>query len=172
VFLSILIGIAGVLAIEKLVGVSPGGAPRGDPSFSWPWQAGALVLASISFGVIFSVPRRLLVHAVISGAIAWIATAFGAQHLPVSLVAFTAALLVSLYANLAARVTHRPAQTFLLPGLVLLVPGSFGFLSLEAFLRGEYLGGAAKAFEMFLIAGAIVIGILVATVLLPARKIL
>ena len=68
--------------------------------------------------------------------------------------------------------TQRPSQLFLLPGLVLLVPGSFGFLSLERFLRGDFVEGAAKGFEMFLIAGALVTGLLVANVVLPARKIL
>jgi uncharacterized membrane protein YjjB (DUF3815 family) len=94
------------------------------------------------------------------------------RYLPGSLAAFAAAASVTLWANSCARVTQRPAQLFLLPGLVLLVPGSFGFLSLEAFLRGEFLGGAAKGFEMFLIAGAIVTGLLLANVILPAKKIL
>jgi uncharacterized membrane protein YjjB (DUF3815 family) len=172
VFLSMIVGIAGVIAIERLLGLSVGPAPPRPIGFAWPFQALALLAASLGFGVIFSVPPRMLWTAVLSGVVAWTATALGAMVLPPTFAAFLAALSVCLYANLAARISQRPAQTFLLPGLVLLVPGSFGFLSLEAFLRGEYLGGAAKGFEMFLVGGAIVIGILVATVLLPARKIL
>ena len=56
--------------------------------------------------------------------------------------------------------------------MVLLVPGSFGFRSLESFLRGELAGGASEGFEMFLTAGAIVTGFLCANVVLPARKLL
>ena len=56
--------------------------------------------------------------------------------------------------------------------MMLLVPGSFGFLSLEDFLRGDFLNGAAKGFSMLLITGALVTGILLANVLLPAKKLL
>jgi uncharacterized membrane protein YjjB (DUF3815 family) len=110
--------------------------------------------------------------AVCSGGLGWVATALGGRHLPGHIAAFGAALAVCVFANGTARVTERPAQLFQLPGIVLLVPGSFGFLSLEDFLRGEFLGGAQRAFEMLLIAGALVTGVLVANVLLPAKKLL
>lgn len=171
VFLSILFGIAAVIGVEQLLHLHAAHAPpRGDTGLL-P-QVVALLVASFGFCVLFSVPRRFLALAMISGAVGWIVTGLGTRYLPGSLSAFAAAVTVCLYANGVARVTQRPAQVFLLPGLVLLVPGSFGFLSLEAFLRGEFLGGAAKMFEMFLIAGAIVTGLLVANVILPARKLL
>jgi len=172
IFLSLLFGIACVIALEQVVRVGhPGaGAPRVMPDF-WV-QVMALTTSAFAFAVLFSVPRQYLAPAMVSGAIGWIVTGQATRYLPGSLAAFAAAASVTLWANGCARVTQRPAQVFLLPGLVLLVPGSFGFLSLEAFLRGEFLGGAAKGFEMFLIAGAIVTGLLLANVILPARKIL
>ncbi len=171
VFLSILFGIAAAITFEQLLQLHAAPAPpRGDTEIVS--QFVALLVAAFGFCVLFSVPRRFLVAAMISGAIGWIVTGLGTRYLPGALSAFGAALTVCLYANAVARVSHRPSQVFLLPGLVLLVPGSFGFLSLEAFLRGEFLGGAAKGFEMFLIAGAIVIGLLVANAILPAKKLL
>jgi uncharacterized membrane protein YjjB (DUF3815 family) len=74
--------------------------------------------------------------------------------------------------NLFARVTGRPAQLFQLPGLTLLVPGSFGFLSLESFLSGDYMKGAAQGFQMILVAAALVSGILLSSVIVPPRKLL
>jgi uncharacterized membrane protein YjjP (DUF1212 family) len=172
VFLSILFGIACVIALESALGGSSpgGGAPRDMPA--WWLQAVAMLVSAVCFGVLFNVPRQHLAPAMASGAIGWIVTGQATRYLPGSLAAFAAALSVTLWANACARATQRPAQVFLLPGLVLLVPGSFGFLSLEAFLRGEFLGGAAKGFEMFLVAGAIVTGLLLANVVLPARKVL
>ena len=172
IFLSLLFGIACVIALEQVVhlGNPGGGAPRVTPEL---WlQIVALLTMAFAFAVLFHVPRYYLVPAMVSGALGWIVTGQATRYLPGSLAAFAAAVSVSLWANACARVTQRPAQVFLLPGLVLLVPGSFGFLSLEAFLRGEFLGGAAKGFEMFLIAGAIVTGLLLANVILPAKKIL
>ncbi len=172
IFLSILFGIACVIALEQAlqVGHVGGGAPRAMPVL---WlQIVALTISAFAFAVLFSVPRYYVAPAMVSGAIGWIVTGQATRYLPGSLAAFAAAVSVTLWANGCARFTQRPAQVFLLPGLVLLVPGSFGFLSLEAFLRGEFLGGAAKGFEMFLIAGAIVTGLLLANVILPAKKIL
>lgn len=174
VFLSILIGIAGPIAIERAFHLRPAhqivaSATSRDTSAIWI-QVLALLASAFAFSVVFAVPRRYLLAAVMSGALGWIVTGQAALYLPGSLAAFAAALTVSLYANACARATKRPTQVFLMPGMVLLVPGSFGFLSLESFLRGEFLGGASKGFEMFMIAGSIVIGTLLANVMLPSRK--
>jgi uncharacterized membrane protein YjjP (DUF1212 family) len=58
--------------------------------------------------------------------------------------------------------------------MMLLVPGSFGFLSLDDFLRGDVVAGAAKGFQMLLVGvgGALVMGVLVSNLVLPARKLL
>lgn len=176
-FLSILCGIAAIVGLERLLGTASGGAAaaaaaaRGH-SLPLVVQAGALLASCLAFAVLFSVPRRLLATAFISGGTSWVVTTLATRSLPASLSAFAASLAVCLVANGLARLTDRPAQLYLMPGLVLLVPGSFGFRSLEAFLRGELIDGAAQGFEMFLTAGAIVTGLLVGTALLPARKLL
>ncbi|MBI1944144.1 MAG: threonine/serine exporter family protein [Deltaproteobacteria bacterium] len=171
VFLSIVFGIAAAVAVEQVVGGGSTVAPlRPEPPL---WlEGGALVLAALSFAIFFSAPRQYLLASMAAGGIAWLVTGLATRHLPSGLAPFLAAFSVAAFANLCARTTERPAQVFLLPGLVLLVPGSFGFLSLEAFLRGAFLDGAAKGFEMFLISGAIVTGLLLANVLVPARKFL
>lgn len=170
--LSIVCGIAAAVALERLVGGGHAIAVRVRPEPGWLVNVVALLVSAFSVAVLFSVPRRLLALAMLSVAVGWIVTGLGGRTLPGSITAFGAALAVSVFANVVARVTDRPAQVFQVPGLVLLVPGSFGFLSLDAFLAGEFAGGAAKAFEMFLVAGAIVTGLVVAQVIFPARKLL
>ena len=170
-FLLILFGIAMAIGFEQILGGKPIAAPIRE-GLGWPVQAAALLAASYGASVIFSMPRSLLWASVLSSLVSWVVTMLGARAFPGHVVAFAAALALGLFANLCARMTKRPAQLFQLPGLSLLVPGSFGFLSLEAFLRGEFLGGAAKGFQMILIAGALVTGTLLANVLLPAKKIL
>ena len=171
VFLSILFGIAMVVGLEQLLHLSAGAIAVREPE-GWIAQSIALAVASASFAVLFAVPRNLMWTALVSGAIGWVAIVFGTRYLPGAVAAFVASLALCVVANGFARATNRPAQLFLLPGLVLLVPGSFGFRSLEGFLRGDFLDGAARGFEMFLIGGALVTGILVSNVVLPAKKIL
>ncbi len=170
-FLSIVSGIAFALGLEKaLGGPAPPSAIR--HALDLPFQALALASASLSFAVIFSVPPSYLWAALTSGAVGYVATAFATRHLPGHVAAFLAALAVCVCANGFARATQRPAQLFQLPGMMLLVPGSFGFLSFEKFLTADFTGGAEKGFEMLLIAGALVMGVLVANVFMPARKLL
>lgn len=170
-FLLIIFGIALALGIEK---ASAGklAEMRAHGGLGVEFQIPAVFGAAVAFAIMFNVPRRYMWSAVASAGIGWITTSFGARYLPGQVAAFGAALAICLFSNLAARITQRPAQLFQLPGMTLLVPGSFGFLSLEAFLRGELAGGATKAFEMMLIAGGLVAGILMANVLMPAKKIL
>jgi uncharacterized membrane protein YjjP (DUF1212 family) len=170
-FCSILFGIALAVGFEQIAGKAQG-APAPRVGLSLGWQAAALFASSLAFAVLFRVPRKYVWSAVASGAIGYAATALGTRHLPGHVAAFGAALAICLVSNAFARATDRPAQLFQLPGMMLLVPGSFGFLSLEDFLRGDFLDGAAKGFQMVLIAGALVTGVLLANVLLPPRKLL
>jgi len=170
-FVAILFGIALAVGAEQLLAGSGGASPVRQ-ALPLAYQGTALVVAALAFAVIFAVPRSYIGAAVASGAIGYIATALATRHLPGHVAAFLSSLAICLFANGLARVTQRPAQLFQLPGMMLLVPGSFGFSSLEDFLRGDFLNGAAKGFEMLLIAGALVTGVLLANVLLPAKKLL
>jgi len=71
-----------------------------------------------------------------------------------------------------ARVMNRPAQLFQLPGMILLVPGSFGFVSLGQLLAKKPEEGVQAGFMMALVGAALVIGVLVANVVAPPRKLL
>ncbi len=172
IFLLMLFGIACVVAVEASLSPTLATTALPLPLPALWLQLLALGVAAPCFSILFSVPHRYMWQSIASGALGWAVATQTGRTLPGSVAAFAGALSVMLWANGCARVTKRPAQVFLLPGLILLVPGSVGFLSLEAFLRGEFLGGATRAFEMFLVAGAIVTAILLANVILPAKKIL
>lgn len=168
--LSLVFGIALVLGVERELGLHADAAATSE-AMAWPWQLLALVVALPSFGVLVGLPRRLLPVALAAGAVVWVMAAL-TRPWPGPHAAFAAAAVLGAASSLYARATQRPAQLFLVPGLLLLVPGVFGFRSLEALLRGDYAGGAGQLVDMFLIAGALVMGLLVASVAVPARKIL
>lgn len=170
-FLAMVFGIALAIATAKALEL---GAP--DPplrvDFDLPRRAVAVLGTSLGLGIAFNVPRRLLWTALVSGATSYGVSVLCARHLPAHVGAFIAATTLCAVANLLARLTHRPAQLYHLPGMMLLVPGSLGFLGLGDFLRGTYTSGTEKLVSMLLVAGGLVMGVLVANVVVPPRKLL
>jgi len=73
---------------------------------------------------------------------------------------FLAAALLAVGGQLYARFSRRAAELVIVPGIALLVPGSVGYQSLEAFLSQETTHGVDTAFQMFLIGIALVAGLL------------
>jgi uncharacterized membrane protein YjjP (DUF1212 family) len=165
---SLVFGIVLVVELERWLGLRPEtGLPR-DPA-AWPLQLAAVLVASASFGVILGLPRRRLMVALGSGLLVWVLTLV-THPLPPALAVFLTALVLAMAANLFAQLTQRPAQLFLMPGMLLLVPGALSFRSLEALLRGDSVAGAAQFGEVLVVAGALVMGLIVASVAAPANK--
>jgi uncharacterized membrane protein YjjP (DUF1212 family) len=163
-------GVAGVHAPEWLGGT---GAAAARPGLALPYHALALLASSVAFGALFQIPRRWLWAALVSSMTGWgVATFAVRHHVPGHVTAFLAALAVCVVSNGLARATNRPSQLFQLPGMMLLVPGSFGFLSLGEFLENDTTHGLQRGFTMALVGAALVIGVLVANVIAPARKLL
>jgi uncharacterized membrane protein YjjP (DUF1212 family) len=170
-FLSLAFGIALSVALYRLTSIEIPAAHARE-ALPWPAQVAGVVALSTGLGVGFHMPRRLLWAALFSGGLAWLAMLLGGRVLPTHIASFAAATLVCSAANLLARHTGRPAQLYHLPGMMLLVPGSLGFLSFDDFVRGTYLAGAEKLVAMSLVAGGLVMGVLLANVLVPPKKLL
>ena len=84
--------------------------------------------------------------------------------------AFVAALIVASAAHAFSRFFDRPLALILTPGILTLVPGSIGFLSVNSLLDGEVVEAISTAFRMLLVAMALAAGILVATAAVPPRR--
>ena len=80
------------------------------------------------------------------------------------------AFVVGLLGNAYARLLNRPAVVAAVPGILLLVPGAIGFRSITAFTTHDAVEGIELAFQMLLVAMALVAGLLLANVALPPRK--
>jgi len=66
--------------------------------------------------------------------------------------------------------TSRPASVVVAPGVLVLVPGSVGFRSIAALMDQRVVAGIDSAFNALVTAIALVVGLLVANVVLPARR--
>jgi uncharacterized membrane protein YjjP (DUF1212 family) len=94
----------------------------------------------------------------------------GAAALGPELGAFAGGFVVALASNAYARWRRRPPAVVLVPAMLLLVPGSIGFLSLNALMERKALAGIETAFSMMLTAVALVAGLLIAGVIAPEPR--
>lgn len=130
----------------------------------------ALVLAPLAFTVLLRANPRDTGWILITGVATYYGGVLGAAILGPEVGAFVGALSAGLASNLYAWFTDRPTSVTLVPSVLLLVPGSVGFRGLASLLDRRTILGVETAFQMLLIASALVAGLLVAVVLGPQRR--
>jgi uncharacterized membrane protein YjjB (DUF3815 family) len=81
-------------------------------------------------------------------------------------------LIAGCFGNVFARVLDRPSMVVRLPGILILVPGATGFLSLSELAQGDALQGIQTMFTVFQTATALVAGLLVSNAVISPRKVL
>jgi uncharacterized membrane protein YjjB (DUF3815 family) len=148
------------------------GAPVVVEPAALPWWTLpiALVAATASFTVLFQAHPRDFGWITAAGALAFTGARLGAETMGVEMGAFIGALLVGLGSNLHARVFNRPATVTLIPGIILLVPGSVGFSSLSSLIADDIVSGMEMAFTMSIMGVALVTGLLLAGSIVSPRR--
>jgi uncharacterized membrane protein YjjB (DUF3815 family) len=156
VFLALIFG---VLLGVNLAGVIAGPGPPGGaiPLPGWLTLPALLVVA---LGSTFRFQTRWQDLPWVLIAFAFAASRLGARMGNPLLSPFVGALLLGLLANLYARWREPAPQLLLVPGLALLVPGSFGLRCLDSLLTGQSLTGLEQGFQMFMMTMALVAGLL------------
>jgi uncharacterized membrane protein YjjP (DUF1212 family) len=141
-------------------------------AYGWPFalEAVAVLVASLAFMVLLRARWRDAPVIVAAGALAFLGNTFGGRALGPELGAFAGAYLVGLASNLYARRFRRPALVPMVPGILMLVPGSVGFRGVLSMLDRAVVPAVEAAFVMITTAVALVAGLFAATVTLPARR--
>ncbi|HET9449384.1 MAG TPA: threonine/serine exporter family protein, partial [Aggregicoccus sp.] len=169
VFLQLGFGVA--LGSRLQVLLPPVQHPLPGPLPQWTELLGLAGLA-FSVCVIFNARRRDWGWILLAGALAYGGTRLGAHLLGPELGAFVGAVILGMGSNVLSTWRNRPALVTIVPGLMLLVPGSIGFRSLSSLLERNVVAGVDTAFSMLMVAVALAAGLLVANALVPARKVL
>ena len=158
------------------LGLRLGSMMWGEPAFTDPiplpqWtQLAALLIAPFAICILFQSVPRDFGWALAAGAIAFYGARGGALVLGPELGTFLAALALGVFSNVYARVFDRAASTVIVPGFLLLVPGSIGFSSVFSLIIHDFTTGLEGAYAMALVAAALVSGLLLANTLIPARR--
>ncbi len=133
-------------------------------------QLSALLLAPLGLSVLLRAPRTEIPWIVLIGAMGYFAGRWGAEMLEPEVGMFAGALTVGLASGVYGRLRRLPSSIPLVPGILMLVPGSIGYRSLTALLAEEVVPGIQTAFRMLLVAASLVAGLLLAAALTVERR--
>lgn len=130
---------------------------------------GALLLA-VGFAVLFAIRLRDTVRTLGICAVAFFSCRVAGAWLGVEIGVLLAASVVGLCSNAFARSKDRPASTLMLPGVVMLVPGSLGLMSVSAAAMHDPSRALDTGFQMIMVVIALSTGILLSAAAFPARS--
>ena len=146
-------------------------SPPVEPGVAMPTPVilGTLVFTACAFTVLFQARPRDALWIGLAGFVAYYGARIGVEWLGPLAGASLASATLGLFSNGVALVRKQPVAVTMVPGLLLLVPGSIGFQSITALLDKDPMRSFESAFSMILVSAAIVTGLFVANVLLPPR---
>ncbi len=166
--LSLVFGVAlGDRLAGAIFGTVASVAPVGLPEWT---GVVAVIAAGLSFVIILKAERGDWLPIVLAGGFTYVVGRVSAQYVGPELGLFLAALLAGVSSAIWSRLQDRPQQVVLVPGILMLVPGSIGFQSLSNLLDKDVISGVQTAFTMILAATALSAGLLVAGLIAPGRR--
>lgn len=151
-----------------VLGFTPLDAPLGPPPFGLPTVS--LVVAGLSIGVLFRTAARDLGWSVVAVVLPYLAFEAGIAEVGREVSIFVGGLIAGSFANLFGRLLDRPSMIVRLPGILILVPGATGLLSLESIADGDQQAGIEMFFRVAMTATALVAGFFASNVVVPPRK--
>jgi uncharacterized membrane protein YjjP (DUF1212 family) len=163
---------SGVALGTTVVSAVHDGAIRSAQSGHLPgWaQLAALAIAPLGFSLLLRArPRDISVVAAASW-LGYLGFTLGADRLGQVLGASLGALTVGIASNIYERAKLGPASVPLVPGVLLLVPGSIGYRSLTLVMHQNVDAGLTAGIIAALTAFALACGLIVANVLVPPSK--
>ncbi len=146
------------------------GLPTGQFALpAWTEIIGVVGLA-IGFIILFKVNPKHLMSAFIVSVIAYTVAKFGAAKLGTELSFFATGALVASASNLIARLFHRPGLITLLPGIILIVPGSINYRGMTSMFQNNVMDTVQTSFSVVIIAISLVAGLFFGNTIVPPRR--
>ncbi|HEY8910274.1 MAG TPA: threonine/serine exporter family protein [Desulfosporosinus sp.] len=118
-------------------------------------------IATLAFAVVFNVPVRYLLPGALAGTMGWLIFRLSGST---NTAIFLASVGVGLLAEGGARMFRVPVLIIAVPGIIPLVPGAGAYSTMLALVKGDFIAALTKGTETLFAAGAIAVGVALATV--------
>lgn len=121
-------------------------------------------IGSLGFSVLFNIRGKRLIMAAIGGLLSWAMFLVFSRFInnePINY--FIVSLIISVYAEIMARLLKTPTTTFIAASLIPLIPGGSLYYTMAYAFEGNLQSFAEKAVDTLKLAAALALGIIVAT---------
>lgn len=120
-------------------------------------------IATYCFAILFNAPRKTLLSAGVAGGLGWASFIGLRDSLYLSSINanLLAAIVIALAAEIFARREKNPVTMYVVPALLVLVPGYSIFRAMNMFLNDHVPEGLAILLKASMEAGAIAVGIMI-----------
>lgn len=130
----------------------------------------ALIFGTYGFAVLFRAALRDFPLVMAAAALGYAITYFGGRKFSPEFAVFLAGTIMGALSNLYARATDRPGALVREPGIILLVPGSLGFLTVSQIVGRDVFLGINTAASLLVILVSIVAGLLFGDLIAAPRR--
>lgn len=121
-------------------------------------------ISTVGFSVLFNVPKKSILYAGLTGGIGWTLYMYSkGLTLSSTFSIFIASTFVGILGEIFARIDKKPVTTFVIPGIVPLVPGYIIYLSMINLINQDFSTAAKFGTEAVFTSGAISVGIILVT---------
>ncbi len=140
------------------------------PGLPWwtPWLA--VAVSSVALTIVCQAERRALGWIAAACFIGYVGARYGTVALGPELGVLGGSFALGVFVNLYARLLDRPQQVVQVPAVVMMVPGSMGLRGIRSLLDRDTLTGVETTFATFVVAMAIVAGLLMANAVVSPRR--
>ena len=128
----------------------------------------ALIGVPVGFIVLLKAKRSDALWISFACWMSYIMFSFTSSFVDAPIAVFLSSVLLGFASNLFAKIKKRNSAIMLVPGMILLVPGSLGFFSISNLLQSNIVEGIEIALKMLTTSMALVMGIIVSDVLLKS----
>lgn len=136
-----------------------------------PWSIWlAATVAALALVPLFSARKQDAGWFVLASLTAFTTAQFASQAMGPSLGAFAGAITVGLLAKLVTRFFDVPGAMIIMPGFIILVPGTVGYRSILALVEKDMVAGLATAFDVAIIGISLVAGFLLSSLVHLPKK--
>jgi uncharacterized membrane protein YjjB (DUF3815 family) len=127
-------------------------------------------LGGMCFSVVYKIPRKYFLHASLLSMLAKIVVELLARNSHIAFATFVASVVIAVISHIFARTTGKPAQAFLIPGVMYLVPGASMYKGFSAALENDFTTMNTTIVNSLTITAAISFALLLANWVVPSKR--